>query len=139
MSIGGQTSASSSAAMVISNRDDSHSSHAPQTGPSSLTITRSESLPIGKATQGASSQVCQRTATTASMGRDASIREYHKDSVDLALESLRWEQEYSDEEKEKERIEIYKENRRKRYENALDERRAQLQLQASNRVKYIIS
>ena len=40
-----------------------------------------------------------------------------------SMESLRWEQQYSDEEKEKERIEVYKANRRKRYENALKERR----------------
>ena len=39
------------------------------------------------------------------------------------LESLRWEKECSDEEKERERIEQYKANRRKRYENALEERR----------------
>jgi len=35
------------------------------------------------------------------------------------VESLRWEKQYSDEEKETERIEVYKANRRKRYENAL--------------------
>ena len=42
------------------------------------------------------------------------------------VESLRWEDECSDEEQERGRIETYKENRRKRYENALQERRAQI-------------
>lgn len=42
------------------------------------------------------------------------------------LESLRWEQECSDEEREQARIEVYKANRRKRYENALEERRAEI-------------
>ena len=140
MSIGGHTSASSSAAMEINNGGDSHSSHTPPTIPSDLAITRLDSAPIGsKAAQGSDCLVSQRTVTAGVHGRDASIRDYHKDSIDLALESLRWEQEYSDEEKEKERIEIYKENRRKRYENALAKKKAQLQLQTSNRVKYIIS
>ena len=57
---------------------------------------------------------------------------------DAALQSLRWEGQCSDEEKEKERIEIYKENRRKRYENALEEKRAQLSLHTTNRTKYYI-
>ena len=47
-------------------------------------------------------------------------------SVSSMLESLRWEQECSDEEKEKERIKEYKANRRKRYENALEERKTQI-------------
>ena len=42
------------------------------------------------------------------------------------LESLRWERECSDEEREKERIKQYKANRRKRYENALEERKTQI-------------
>ena len=42
------------------------------------------------------------------------------------MESLRWEKQCSDEEKEKERIELYKANRRKRYENALEERRTSM-------------
>lgn len=128
MSIGGQTSASSSAAMEISNGGpDPHSSN------SAPNIT--------KMTQVSSSVAGPRTAVTATVcGRDSSFKDIHKkQSIDLALESLRWEHEYSDEEKEKERIEVYKENRRKRYENALAERKAQLQLQTSNRVKYIIS
>ena len=36
-------------------------------------------------------------------------------------ESLRWDNECSDEEKEKDRIEVYKTNRRKRYNNLLKE------------------
>ena len=53
------------------------------------------------------------------------------------LESLRWEGQCSDEEKERERIEVYKENRRKRYENALAEKKAQLSSQqASSKVRY---
>lgn len=51
-------------------------------------------------------------------------------------DSLRWDHECSDEEKEKERIEIYKENRRKRYENALLEKKAALSLHGSNKLKY---
>ena len=43
-----------------------------------------------------------------------------------ARESLRWEQECSDEEREEERIELYKENRRKRYLNVLDEHKSKL-------------
>ena len=47
-------------------------------------------------------------------------------SVSSMLESLRWEKECSDEEREKERIKEYKANRRKRYENALEERKTQI-------------
>lgn len=47
-------------------------------------------------------------------------------SVSSMLESLRWERECSDEEREKERIKVYKANRRKRYENALEERKTQM-------------
>lgn len=47
-------------------------------------------------------------------------------SVSSMLESLRWERECSDEEREKERIKQYKANRRKRYENALEERKTQI-------------
>lgn len=47
-------------------------------------------------------------------------------SVSSMLESLRWERECSDEEREKERIKLYKANRRKRYENALEERKTQI-------------
>lgn len=42
------------------------------------------------------------------------------------LESLRWEHELSDEEAEKARLEIYKENRRKRYQAALEQQKARL-------------
>ncbi len=49
-------------------------------------------------------------------------------SVELGLENLRWEDELSDEEKEMERIEKYKENRRKRYEKSLLEQKAKLPL-----------
>lgn len=52
-------------------------------------------------------------------------------SVSSMLESLRWERECSDEEREKERIKVYKANRRKRYENALEERKTQLISKAS--------
>ena len=138
MSIGGHTtSASSSATMEVSNGGDAHCSYAT---PTDLAMTRSESAPIGgKASQGTGFEGNLRTTTASVHGREPCIRDYHRDSGDIALESLRWEHEYSDEEKEKERIEVYKENRRKRYESALAERRAQLQLQATNRVKYIIS
>jgi hypothetical protein len=47
-------------------------------------------------------------------------------SVSSMLESLRWERECSDEEREMERIREYKANRRKRYENALEERKTQI-------------
>ena len=47
-------------------------------------------------------------------------------SVSSMLESLRWERECSDEEREKERIKVYKANRRKRYENAIEERKTQI-------------
>ena len=143
MSIGGQTSAaSSSAAMEMSNGSGhSHSSSTPPTIPSGLAVVRSESAPIGEKTtlDASSSHVSQRAVTVSIRGRDACTKGYRKDPVDLALESLRWEHEYSDEEREKARIESYKENRRKRYENALAQRKAQLQLQSTNRVKYIIS
>ena len=49
-------------------------------------------------------------------------------TTELGLENLRWEEELSDEEEEKERIEKYKENRRKRYEKALLERKTKLVL-----------
>jgi len=49
-------------------------------------------------------------------------------SSDLGLENLRWEDELSDEEMERERIEKYKENRRKRYEKALLEQKTKLAL-----------
>ena len=50
------------------------------------------------------------------------------DSAKLGLENLRWEDELSDEEMEKERIEKYKENRRRRYERALVEQKTKLAL-----------
>lgn len=43
--------------------------------------------------------------------------------VRTMLESLRWEQELSDEEAEEARLEIYKANRRKRYQEALQQHR----------------
>ena len=49
---------------------------------------------------------------------------YQDSQTELAVETLRWEEELSDEEKEKERIEIYKKNRRQRYMNALMEEKA---------------
>jgi len=55
------------------------------------------------------------------------------------VESLRWEKQCSDEEKEIERIEVYKANRRKRYENALEERRKQLVLTDTRRHPYYAS
>jgi len=55
------------------------------------------------------------------------------------VESLRWEKQYSDEEKETERIEVYKANRRKRYENALEERRKQLVMTDTRRHPYYAS
>ena len=47
-------------------------------------------------------------------------------SVSAMPESLRWERECSDEEREKERVKQYKANRRKRYENALEERKTRV-------------
>lgn len=55
------------------------------------------------------------------------------------VESLRWDRRCSDEGEEKHRIEIYKENRRKRYEKALEERKARLSLcTTNNKVKYYV-
>lgn len=65
-------------------------------------------------------------------GVDCETIDWHKGgvskdpSVSSMLESLRWERECSDEEREKERIKQYKANRRKRYENALEERKTQI-------------
>ena len=52
--------------------------------------------------------------------------------VNITLETLRWENELSDEEQEKARIEEYKLKRRQRYQEALTLHRQQL---ASNRTK----
>ena len=60
---------------------------------------------------------------TASQGEDGISKD---PSVSSMLESLRWERECSDEEREEERIKQYKANRRKRYENALEERKTQI-------------
>lgn len=60
-------------------------------------------------------------------------------SESYMVESLRWEKQCSDEEKEIERIEVYKANRRKRYENALEERRKQLVLTDTRRHPYYAS
>ena len=58
-------------------------------------------------------------------------------TTELGLENLRWEEELSDEEEEKERIEKYKENRRKRYEKALLERKTKLALgRTKDRILY---
>ena len=51
-----------------------------------------------------------------------------------AVESLRWDTICSDEEKEEERISRYKQNRRKRYENALSE--SQLNRTAKTAIHY---
>lgn len=69
----------------------------------------------------------EKTATHLDYKKNTTQQEPAK----VKVESLRWDQELSDEEKEKERIEIYKENRRKRYENALAEKKAQLPLTAT--------
>lgn len=50
----------------------------------------------------------------------------HSDiTTESTIDSLRWSNVCSDEEKELERIKLYKENRRKRYEDALQQRRTQ--------------
>ena len=81
---------------------------------SSLTVTSTcDSIISTDSSESTSTAVNgQRIATDASVGS--------------MMESLRWEQECSDEEKEERRIELYKANRRKRYENALEEKRTQL-------------
>lgn len=130
MSIGGHTtSASSSAAMDTSSsgsmarvESSAHSS----TLPCDPASTRS---PLNSAA--ASAKAVERL-----LDHKPASGSSTDSSVEPVLESLRWERECSDEEKEKERIEIYKENRRKRYENALAERKAQLSLHTSNKVRY---
>lgn len=127
MSIGGHTSASSSAAMDVSNgRGGPCHANSPPLMPSDLRSTSSRN------------PVCESPVSSCCEERSTDAKVCKAGSVDLTLESLRWEQECSDEEKEKERIEIYKENRRRRYENALEERKAQLSLRTTDRVKYYI-
>lgn len=132
MSIGGHTSANSSAAMDAGSGGDHN--HSPLM-PSDLAVTRSAST-LGVAETKSSSQdghECLSSSSSCTAERDCG-----DDSESLSRESLRWEDKCSDVEKEKERIEIYKENRRKRYEKALEERKAHLSLQTTNRVKYYI-
>jgi hypothetical protein len=62
-----------------------------------------------------------------------------EDSPVVRVESLRWEGQCSDEEEERQRIEVYKDNRRKRYEKALEERKARLSLCTStSKVNYYV-
>lgn len=138
MSTGGQTSASSSAAMEASNSGVGGGvpSNNPLQAPTDLSVT----LPVGASLHGGVPQHKPASTSSATQQKRPPCTSERTGvgsfSVDQALESLRWEQECSDEEKERERIEVYKENRRKRYENALAEKKAQLSLHTSNRVKY---
>lgn len=119
MSIGGHTSASSSAAMDMSNNGSMagvEGSTNPNNLPCDMRVTNS-TVTSAKAVEH------HKPASGSSTDSSAEL---------TTLESLRWERECSDEEKEKERIEIYKDNRRKRYENA----KSQLSLHTSNKVKY---
>ena len=74
--------------------------------------------------------VSSDTSACASSSPDTHISPVHSASQERCQnpsstfstqESLRWDNECSDEEKEKERIEMYKTNRRKRYNNLLKE------------------
>lgn len=142
MSIGGQ-SASSSAVMDACNGD--HSITPPQL-PSSSLVTKSPAKAAAATAEKTGSQVDH---VTFAEGTASSSKSEHEHStcvnisrdcaMEVVPESLRWDRECSDEETERKRIEIYKENRRKRYENALAERKAQLSLRATNRVKFYIS
>lgn len=74
------------------------------------------------------SNTCSTSTTTSQSSRKTEREMVNTADVSVPsmLESLRWDQEYSDEERERERIEVYKSNRRKRYEKALEERRTQV-------------
>ncbi len=125
MSVGGHTSASSLAAMDVSLPTSSLNIAASSNPPQSRSKSDNNSAP--------------RENSTFDPDIHASVA---KDSVPLGppvIESLRWDHECSDEEKEEERIEIYKVNRRKRYENALTEKKEQLLLHSSNKTNYYFS
>ena len=137
MSIGGHTSANSSAAMDAGSGGDHNHSRTSPLVPSDLAVTRSAStldVTLTKTdTQDGHSHECLSSSSSCTAERDCGdVTEC------LSRESLRWEDKCSDAEKEKERLELYKENRRKRYEKALEERKAHLSLQTTNRVKYYI-
>ena len=161
MSVGGHTSTSSSVVMDIGSRDVSLPEIPLTVTRLNLSTSKSDSipsshLPINKAaviketlyntTHNDSvldkyaveaSESYYNSQTLADTCRDDGLPKDYHSSVCSVLESLRWDQEYSDEEKEKERIELYKENRRKRYENALAEKKAQLSFCAAK--KYYFS
>ena len=131
MSLGGQTSANSSTGMEVNNEISSpvHTSSTRSAMESSATTARgasSSSQECGPASEGSTSSCCKGTSAL------------DKKTSEVSLESLRWENPCLDEEKEKERIEIYKVNRRKRYENAMEEKKAQLSLCTTNKAKYYI-
>lgn len=138
MSIGGHTSTTSSAATdaLMSNGTD------PILTPpliSDLAVTRSASVMTDSA-EGTSCQDDRETILEVSVSSDCKCT---RDSDEVSQEaslgvSLRWEDQCSDEEKEKERIEVYKENRRKRYQAALEERKARSLLHGTNKVKYYV-
>lgn len=128
MSIGGCTSANSSG---VSNRL-SDSTHSPTTD---LAVTRSASAASGTM---AKSTGCEDDCGPVSEGSGCDHTCAGKKDTSVPVESLRWEHQCSDEEEERQRIEVYKENRRKRYENALEQRKAQLSLHTTNKVKYYI-
>lgn len=129
MSIGGRTSANSSGAMDVG-INGSDSTH---TQTSDLAVTRSACITMAKSTSReddcqpvSEGSGCDHTCTT---DKDISVH----------VESLRWEHQCSDEEEEKQRIEVYKENRRKRYEKALEERKARLSLcTPTSKVNYYV-
>ena len=85
-------------------------------------IVNSSATPsTNSSTASGSTYVSTTSALSSSSSEQCKIATDASDCSEL--ESLRWERECSDEEKERERIEQYKVNRRKRYESALEERR----------------
>lgn len=134
MSIGGRTSANSSGAMDVRISDSVHTSPPPPPPTTDLAVTRSAS--------GASVTLAKSTSreddcepVSEGSGCDHACAGNQESAV--RVESLRWDHRCSDEEEEKHRIEVYKVNRRKRYENALEQRKA-LSLCTTNKVKYYI-
>ena len=119
MSIGGRTSANSSGAMDVST-NGTDSTH---TQTSDLAVTRSaRAAHITTARTTSQEDDCQPV----SEGSGCDHTHTSDKDTSVHVESLRWENQCSDEDEEKQRIEVYKENRRKRYEKALEERKARL-------------
>lgn len=122
---------SSSAAMEVSSASQNGSPFpSSMLLPRSTTVARHPNIPPNCSNLSVTtntSSISYSTHTPQSLVEQSSGYISNDPSVS-SMESLRWEQQYSDEEKEKERIEVYKANRRKRYENALKEKRNQLDL-----------